>query len=434
MSYKLLAIEGSGAYGTVAKARDLRHGRRLVALKILREDHIDNPRVLSRTRDEAIMLTRLQHPAIVGVHSLDESLGRPIMVMEWLEAMPLSDLIDSHEAGLPIDVSCEMVAQASQALDYAYHTTQGHPPRPLKLVHRDLKPSNMLLTIDGQIKIVDFGLAHGDFDEKQADTVSMVLGTRAYMAPERLDGAEDDPSADVYAMGLVLSELLIGRPVKLSLNPRKQEQMLTQILDALPLDPLNLRARRRLRALVQAMCAYEPEDRPSHLDVCNELQTTMALGGLAPNVHAYARQIVKPMVSTRQRQPPEEHPCFDDVRFVEIPQPRLRIGAPHTMDPMLTEVNDERIRALLRSERWTSKLPRLRALLRDPAWTPAPFLEVIDLALEGGSSHFDPRKVAMCLNLLRVRPLDEVIERARDLQEHPDSLIANTARQFLDSV
>ena len=92
MSYKLLAIEGSGAYGTVAKARDIRHGRQLVALKILREDHIDNPRVLSRTRDEALLLSRLEHPAIVGVHRLDETLGRPIMVMEWLEALPLSDL------------------------------------------------------------------------------------------------------------------------------------------------------------------------------------------------------------------------------------------------------------------------------------------------------------------------------------------------------
>lgn len=434
MSYKLLAIEGSGAYGTVAKARDIRHGRQLVALKILREDHVDNPRVLSRTRDEALLLSRLEHPAIVGMHRLDETLGRPIMVMEWLEAIPLSDLIDHQEGGLPIDVSCEMVAQASLALDYAYQTPQGDPPRPLKLVHRDIKPSNMLLTIGGQVKIVDFGLAHGDFDEKQAQTVSMVLGTRAYMAPERLDGAEDHPSADVYAMGMVLSELLIGRPIRLSLNPRKQEAMLHTVLEALPLGDLSPRARDRVRGTIEAMCAYEPHDRPSHREVSQELQTAMALGGLAPDVHAYARRIVKPMVSSRQRVPAQEHPAYDDVKFIEAPISRITIGAPYTMDPSLTDYNDERIRALLNDRRWTAQLPRLRAILRDPAWTPAPFLEVIDQATGDDKRQVDPRKVAMCINLLRVRPLPNVIERARALLTHPDPLVSTTARQFLDSI
>lgn len=433
MSYKLLAIEGSGAYGTVAKARDLRHDRRLVALKILREDHLDNPRVMCRTRDEARLLSTIVHPNIVRVYRLDESWARPLMVMEWLEAICLGDLIDSHQHGLPVDVSCELVAQTSAALHHAYHFQQGEPARPLRLVHRDLKPNNMLLTIHGVIKLVDFGLAHGDFDEKESQTVSMVLGTRAYMAPERLDGAEDHPSADVYAMGLILYELISGRPMSLSLNYKHHADRLADRLSALDLSELSSAAQARLAALIAGMCSYEPEDRPVHSDVASELQAIMALGALSPDVHAFARAVVKPMVSSKQRQPPHEHHDYDDVRFVEQPLPHLSLRAPLTMEPELTRVNDERIRKLLSSPRWSAYLPRLRALLQDPAWTPAPFLEVIDEALSSEQATSDPRKVAMCLNLLRLRPLPEVVARARALQSHPEGLIATTARQLLES-
>ena len=105
MAYKLLAVEGSGAYGTVVKARDLGRGRKIVALKVLRQDHLDNPRVLCRTRDEARMLTALDHPNIVKVYDLDERYGRPVMVMEWLEAYSLGDLIDHIGTGFLRGVS-----------------------------------------------------------------------------------------------------------------------------------------------------------------------------------------------------------------------------------------------------------------------------------------------------------------------------------------
>lgn len=434
MSYKLLAIEGSGAYGTVAKARDLRHDRRLVALKILREDHVDNPRVLCRTRDEARLLTSLDHRNIVKVHGLDETWGRPIMVMEWLEAICLGDLIDSREGGLPVDVSCELVIQACAALHHAFHTLQGNPPRPLRVVHRDLKPNNMLLTIHGDLKVVDFGLAHGDFDGKESQTVSMVLGTRAYMAPERLDGADDAPSADVYAIGLILYELIDGRAMALSLNHKHHAERLQARVDSLLLPTMGAAAASRLRATIGAMCAYEPEDRPTHAEVQRELQAVLALGELSPDVHAFARAVVKPMVAGRQRAPAEEHPEYDDVRFVEQPVPTLELAALSTIDPDIAELNDARIRKLLFGDRWTSHLPRLRALLRDPAWTPAPFLEVLDGANEADPGRHDPRKLAMCLNLLRMRPIPEAVDRARTLQAHPDALVAQTARQFIESV
>lgn len=436
LSYKLLAVEGTGAYGTVVKARDLRHGRRIVALKVLRDDHLDNPRVLCRTRDEATMLTLIDHPAIVKVHALDESWGRPVMVMEWLEAYSLGDLIDTIGSGLPPEIACQLILTASEALHHAYSTKQGEPPRPMMLVHRDLKPNNMLLTIHGQLKLVDFGLAHGDFDGKESHTVSMVLGTRAYMAPERLDGAVDLPSADVYGLGLILYELLHGRAMSLSLNPRHHADRLAAKLESLDLSRLNHAAEARLRVLIRRMLEYEPEDRLTHLDAAKELKTILALSGLSPDVHAFARRAVKPLVAKKQSLPPDQHPEWEDLRFLETPIPRLQVSAPQDVTPDVAATNDDLIRKLLVGDRWTTHLPRLRIMLRDGAWTVEPFLEVIDEALEHQWTRDppDPRKLAMCLNLLRNRPEPPVVQRASALATYDDELVSRTAKQFLHFV
>jgi serine/threonine protein kinase len=436
LAYKLLSIEGTGAYGTVVKARDLDHDRRIVALKVLREDHLDNPRVLCRTRDEARMLGLIDHPGVVKVYLLDERWQRPVMVMEWLEAYSLGDLIDTLGTGLPPDISCETMAQAADALHAAYNTLHGDPPRPLRLVHRDLKPNNMLMTITGSIKLVDFGLAHGDFDGKESNTVSMVLGTRAYMAPERLDGAEDHPSADVYALGLILYELLYGRAMSLSLNPKHHADRLAQKLTQLDLSALPEPSSRRLVRLLSRMLDYEPELRPAHAEVATELRLVMATAHLSPDVHAFARTHVKPLVAARRTVPAEEHEDWEDIRFLEKPPLIIpKLAAPTLgLDEELAAEKDEQIRKLLAGDRWTTHLPRLRVVLEDRTWTPKPFLEVLDEALEHRWSRTppDPRKLAMCLNLLRQRPTAEVLRRVSALCTYEDDLVATTARQYLD--
>lgn len=436
MAYKLLAVEGSGAYGTVVKARDLSRDRMIVALKVLREDHLDNPRVLCRTRDEARMLTALDHPNIVKVYDLDERYGRPVMVMEWLEAYSLGDLIDHIGSGFPIEVACELIATAADALDHAWTQRTGDPPRPMRLVHRDLKPNNMLLSINGRLKLVDFGLAHGDFDGKESHTVSMVLGTRAYMAPERLDGAEDAPSADVYALGLILFELLIGRPMSLSLNPRHHTVRLQEKLQQLDLSALPRSADARLRKLIVALLEYEPEDRPTHLETAQELQTVMAMASLSPNVHAFARRYVKPLVTAKRAAPPSEHPDYADIAFVEKRPEPLDLRAKTHVDPDASAANDDLLRKLLVGDRWMNHLPRVKRILSEGEYTPAPFLEVMDAALQAqwSGNAPDARKIALCLNLLRSRPTPDVIQRAAALSTYDDDLVRRTAEQFLDAI
>lgn len=436
MAYKLLAVEGSGAYGTVVKARDLRRGRKIVALKVLREDHLDNPRVLCRTRDEARMLTALDHDNIVKVYDLDERYGRPVIVMEWLEAYSLGDLIDRIGHGFPVGISCELIATAADALDHAWTRLQGDPPRPMRLVHRDLKPNNMLMSIHGVLKLVDFGLAHGDFDGKESNTVSMVLGTRAYMAPERLDGAEDAPSADVYALGLILFELLQGRPMSLSLNPRHHAVRLEEKLAQLQLGTLPASAEARLRDLIRALLEYEPEDRPTHGQTVAELQRIMAMASLSPDVHAFARQHVKPLVRAKRAVPPEQHDDYHEIIFLEDPPPKPDLRAKTFADPDAAAANDDLLRKLLVGERWINHLPRIKKVLEGGEWTPAPFLEVMDAALQqqwSGKAP-DPRKVALCLNLLRHRPTEAILQRAAALSTHDDDLVQRTAEQFLQAV
>ncbi|MFK7931491.1 MAG: serine/threonine-protein kinase [Myxococcota bacterium] len=435
MAYKLLSVEGTGAYGTVVKARDRRNSRRIVALKVLRDDHLDNPRVLARTRDEARMLEALSHPNIVRVFGLDESWGRPVIVMEWLEAYSLGDLIDKLGVGLPVDISCQLIAWAASALDHAWNRDQGDPPRPMRLVHRDLKPNNMLITIHGELKLVDFGLAHGDFDGKESHTVSMVLGTRAYMAPERLDGADDHPSADVYATGLMLFELLQGRPMSLSLNYKHHATRLSEKLLALHLGDLDPRAGQRLKLLLSNMLAYEPEDRPIHSAVESELQAIMAIGNLSPDVHAFARRAVKPLVTLKRPSVPEEHQDWPHISFLEEPAQVVTLRPKTLQDPDTASANDALIRTLLTADRWMNQLPRLRLLLQDGLWTPAPFIEVLDSALEHqwSGSGPDPRKVAMALNLMRNRPTAEAVQRAAALVTFEDDLVATTARQFIEA-
>lgn len=436
MSYKLLSVEGSGAYGTVVKGRDLRRGRKIVALKVLREDHLDNPRVLCRTRDEARMLIALDHPNIVKVYDLDERWGRPVIVMEWLEAYSLGDLMDSMKRPFPLGVACELIAWSAEALEHAWTRTQGDPPRPMNLVHRDLKPNNMLLTLGGELKLVDFGLAHGDFDGKESDTVSMVLGTRAYMSPERLDGAPDEPAADVYALGLILMELMLGRSVSMSLNPRRHAVRLEDALNAIAELELAPPAMTRLLTLLRGMLEYEPEDRPSHLEVAKTLKLVLAMGSLSPDIHAFAREYVKPLVVARRQVPPEDHEDYAEIKFLEgTPLMVDQQTIDDTVNPEVLFDNDKSLRELLASRRWISNLVSIKKILGTGEHTAAPFLEVMDAALAPvvpGSEQADPRLIAMCLNVLRGRPSDEVLKRAERLCRYPDDLVRRTAEQYLD--
>ena len=198
-SLELIDEIGSGGMGTVWKARQLRLGR-TVAVKFLSERLHESPESVQRFEREAQALARLHHPRIVAVHDFGRDEGRPYIVMEYVEGRALSGLLP-----LPPERAREIALDVLDALAYAH--AQG-------VIHRDVKPPNVIIDAGGRAKVTDFGIARLMGDTPSGLTVTAagrVVGTPAYMPPESLAGAPPDPRTDVFAVGVLLHEMVTGR-------------------------------------------------------------------------------------------------------------------------------------------------------------------------------------------------------------------------------
>ena len=210
--FQIVEKLGQGGMGVVYRATDLEL-RRDVALKVLPDRLVQNPRQAARFRREAQMLAALNHPGIGAIYGLHEVEGRTILVLELVDGPTLADRMSGRL--LRLDEALEIARQVAGALEAAHA---------LGIVHRDLKPSNVKMTEDGTVKVLDFGIAeavHGDDPTSDrspatpellaATHTGQVVGTVAYMSPEQLKGKKVDPRSDVWAFGAVLFEMLAGR-------------------------------------------------------------------------------------------------------------------------------------------------------------------------------------------------------------------------------
>jgi len=196
--YRMEALLATGGMGEVWAARDLLLDR-AVAVKVLGGALAGDGRAAERLRREARAAARLEHPSIARVLDLGEQGGRPYLVMELLEGESLAARIGRAGAMAPPEAA-RVVAAVADALEAAHRAG---------VVHRDVKPGNVFLTSDGEVKVLDFGIASAAGEA--ALTTGELLGTPAYLAPERVLGHPATPAADVYALGVVLYELLAGR-------------------------------------------------------------------------------------------------------------------------------------------------------------------------------------------------------------------------------
>jgi Tol biopolymer transport system component len=208
-SYKVLSLLGAGGMGEVYEAQDTKLGRN-VAIKILPSTFIHDPERLSRFQREAKLLAALNHPNIATIHGLEESGGMHYLVMELVAGQTLAERI--RKGALPLEEALNVAKQIAEALEAAHEKG---------VIHRDLKPANVKVTPEGQVKVLDFGLAKafgsdGGQDFSQGPTLSeegKILGTPAYMSPEQGRGMKVDKRTDIWAFGCVLYELLTGQPV-----------------------------------------------------------------------------------------------------------------------------------------------------------------------------------------------------------------------------
>lgn len=201
--YHVESLLGAGGMGRVYAALDPRLHRR-VAVKLVRDPEGAHPESRARFWREARALASLRHPGIVTLYDLGETReGELYLAMELVEGQPLSRLIgEAGGARWPAAFAVEVGRQLGLALGYAHAAG---------LVHRDIKPSNLLVERDGQVRVVDFGLARRTQSPGESVTqAGAVLGTPAWMAPEQLEGEATSPATDVFAVGVLLYRLLTG--------------------------------------------------------------------------------------------------------------------------------------------------------------------------------------------------------------------------------
>ena len=212
--YEVLGSLGAGGMGEVYRATDTQLGRD-VALKVLPPEVTGDAERLARFRREAQLLASLNHPHIAAIHGLEQADGQPFLVLELVEGETLQERM--ARGRIPLDEALPIARQIAEALEEAHEHG---------IVHRDLKPANVKLTPEGQVKVLDFGLAKafgGEADASPSDAsrsptltregteAGVILGSAAYMSPEQARGKRVDKRADIWAFGVVLFEMLTGR-------------------------------------------------------------------------------------------------------------------------------------------------------------------------------------------------------------------------------
>jgi serine/threonine protein kinase len=200
--YEIVEVIGHGGMGVVYKARQLGLNR-IVALKMVLAGASASPSSLARFRAEAEAVAQLAHPNIVQIYEIGEQNGCPFLALEYVSGGSLAQQLD----GTPVAPrqAAELVLALARAIEHAHERG---------IVHRDVKPANVLLLADGTPKVTDFGLAKRVGGSDVHTQTGAILGSPVYMSPEQAAGALDKigPATDIYALGVILYELLTGRP------------------------------------------------------------------------------------------------------------------------------------------------------------------------------------------------------------------------------
>ncbi len=346
--YRFLAEIGFGGMSEIylmVTQGGLAGFQKLVALKLLRRDLAEDEEFRRMFLDEARLAARLNHPNVIQTYDVGEDHGRYFIAMEYLEGQSYERIRRARNSArlFPLDLQIRMLSQVLCGLHYA-HTLADYDGTPISIVHRDVTPSNVLITYDGQVKLIDFGIAKV-LESVHHTQVGVLKGKARYMAPEQVTGAPIDRRADLYSVGVMLWETLAGQHIWSGLSDpeviKRSGEPPPPPSDAPPM----------LQQICGKAMAPDPDDRyptaealredlalflAQHMTPSRERDLGAAVVELFGEERARIRQIIDAQL--KGSRPGERLPAFRDLRIAPSGNP---FDTPVVANPYLRAAGSE---------------------------------------------------------------------------------------------
>jgi serine/threonine-protein kinase len=303
-NYRIEELLGEGGMGTVYRATDTLL-RRPVAVKMLHPHLLRDNTFMERFRNEAVLSAQLNHPNVSTLYNLLQDRTDNFMVMELVDGVTLEKLL-TKEGKLPLETAVRIVIQALDGLQHAHYKN---------ILHRDIKPANLMLTREGSVKLMDFGIARM-VGSQRLTRADRVVGTLEYMAPELLNGAEPSVQSDLYAVGVLMYELLSG---KMPFETTTDNTLINQILTK---KPIPLRSRipnlpKPLEEVLEKLLQKKPEKRYEKAwELRQALATIVPPGPINPQIFEPKSNPIPP---TRLADVKPEKPPVGPTRLASSP-------------------------------------------------------------------------------------------------------------------
>lgn len=303
-NYRIEELLGEGGMGTVYRATDTLL-RRPVAVKMLHPHLLRDSTFMERFRNEAVLSAQLNHPNVSTLYNLLQDRTDNFMVMELVDGVTLEKLL-SKEGKLPLETAVRIVIQALDGLQHAHYKN---------ILHRDIKPANLMLTREGSVKLMDFGIARM-VGSQRLTRADRVVGTLEYMAPELLNGTDPSVQSDLYAVGVLLYELLSG---KMPFETTTDNTLINQILNK---KPIPLRSRipnlpKPLEEVLEKLLQKKPEKRYEKAwELRQALATIVPPGPINPQIFEPKSNAIPP---TRLADVKTEKPPIGPTRLASTP-------------------------------------------------------------------------------------------------------------------